>query len=100
MATPGLRLKFKRDAGELIEVVDRLGPERRLPSDQRVQRHEPLAVVRFDVEQRQILGGFARAVLRFQNHLILIRRFLDQVEIILRVGVAQQAPDMRASETP
>ena len=90
MATPGLRLKKSVTLVNWFKMVHRLRPERRFPGDQRIQRHESLAVVRSDVEQRKILRFRARRSCRFQNHLILIFRLLDQVEIVLRVGVAQQ----------
>ncbi len=89
----GFEIKGQCDAGELIEMVDGLRPQGGFPVHQRIERQEPLAVVGANIEQRQILRRRPSGICGFQNHLILIRRFLDQIQVILRVGVAQQRED-------
>ena len=49
------------------------------------------AIVRLDVNLPQIFGTGARLVVHFENHLILIVGLLDQVDVVLRIGGAQQA---------
>src|SRR6185369_2910427 len=85
-----LEVERERHARELIEVVHRLWTKRGSPGDQFLERHKPSAVVRLDIQQRKILGLLAHRIVHLENYLVLIVRLLDQVEIVLRVSIAQQ----------
>ena len=56
-------------------------------------RAEVAAGVTADVQVVQIPGVRALLVFDFQNHLVLVVWLLDQVNVILRVGIAHQALD-------
>jgi len=90
-----LQVEEEGDASELVQMVHRLRPERRPPFHQRVERDEVLAVVGLDVEEREVLGGGALLVLDLEDDLVLIVRLLDQVLVVLRIGIAEQREDAR-----
>ena len=90
-----LEIKKERHAGELIQVIHHLRTQRCFRRHQFAERHETLTVVGFDIEQRKVFRLLASRVFHLQNDLILIFRLLDQVEIVLRVGVAKQRQNSR-----
>jgi hypothetical protein len=49
-----------------------------------------LTIVALDVELTQVLGRGTFVIGNLQDHLVLICRLLDQVAVILRVGVMQK----------
>ena len=53
----GLQIEENRHAGELVDVVDRLRPEHRVPAGHGAQRNHALPVVALDVQQIQVLGS-------------------------------------------
>ena len=65
---------------------------------QLAERHHVLAVVGLDVEEREVVGARALAVLDLQDHLVLIVCLLDQVLVILRVRVPQEREDARLGD--
>ncbi len=83
------------DTRELVQVVYGLGAQRLLPGDQRADRYQIFPVVGLDIQQRKVFGLGARGVLHFQNDLILVLWFLDQVKVILRIGVPKKRQDSR-----
>ena len=87
----GLQVEEHGHAGELIDVVDRLRPDHRMPAGDGIQRHHALAVVALDVEPTQVFRRGALVVGDFQNHLVLIGGLLDQIAVVLRIRVVQQA---------
>src|ERR1044072_2141111 len=90
-----LEIEEERHARELVQVVHGLWTQRRLPRYQLTERHEFAAVIRLDVEQRQVLRLLTHGVFHLENHLVLILGLLDQVGVVLRVGVTQQVKNAR-----
>src|SRR5262245_2287943 len=85
-----LQIKEDRHAGELVQMIHGLRTEGRLPGNQFAKRHQLLAVIRFDVEQSEVLRVLPRRILHLKDYLILILGLLNQVDIVLRIGIAQQ----------
>src|SRR5580698_11322075 len=82
-----LQIEEHGHAGELIDVVDRLRTDDRMPARDRVQRNHALSVVALDVELSQVFRSGTLVIRDFKDHLILVGRLLDQVAVILRIGV-------------
>ena len=93
-----LQVEEDRDGRELIDVVHRLKPERGLPRHQLAQRDHILAIVGLDVEEREILGGAPLRVLDLQDDLVLVVGLLDEIDVILGIGVSQQYEDPRLGD--
>ena len=97
MATPGLRLKKMVTLVNWLRWLTACGPRVGFPGRHGRQRHEALAVVAADVEQlRGPRGACGAASVDFEDDLVLVLGLLDQVDVVLAVGVAQQRQD-RAS---
>ena len=79
-------------------MVDGLRPNDRTPAGNRIERNHALAVVTLDVELTQVLGRGTFVIGNLQDHLVLIRRFLDEVAVILRVGVMQKRQNPRLGD--
>src|SRR6185503_19815045 len=94
-----LQVEEKRHAGELVQVVHRLWSKRRVPRDELAQRDEIPAVVRLDVEQRQVLRLLTNGVVHLENDLVLIFGFLDQIRVVLRISRAQERKNARLGNT-
>ena len=70
-----------------------------MPACNRTERNHPLAVIALDVELAEVFRSGALIVRDFQNDLVLVGRLLDQIAVILGVGVMQELR-IRVSETP
>ena len=86
-----LQIEEESHGCELIQVIHCLRTQRLLPGNQLAQRHQPLSVVGTNIEFRKIRGTGTRRVLDFENHLILIGGFLDEINEILRVRITKQS---------
>ena len=58
-----------------------------MPACNRTERNHPLAVIALDVELAEVFRSGALIVRDFQNDLVLVGRLLDQIAVILGVGV-------------
>src|SRR5208283_2978319 len=86
----GFQVEEHGHAGELIDVVDRLRPDDGVRTGDRIERNHALTVVAFNVELAQVFRSGALVVGDFQNYLVLIRRLLDEVAVVFRIGVVQK----------
>ena len=89
------QIEEQSHTSKLIQVVHRLRAKSRFPGDQLAEWYQSLPIIRSDVEPRQVFGVRARGVFHFQDDLILILRFLDQVQVVLRIGIAQERQNPR-----
>ena len=80
-----LQIEEQGNAGELIDMIHRLRTQNRMPRCQGIQRDHARAVVALDVEQMEVLRLGALIVGNLENHLILVGRLLDQVNVVLRI---------------
>ena len=92
---PGLEIEEERNAGELVEVINALGAQGCLPLDQSVERHQVPSIIGLDIQEREVLGLRAFCIRYFQNNLVLVLRFFDEIEVVLRVGVSQESQNPR-----
>ena len=66
-----------------------------MPTGHRAQGNHALPVVALDIQQPQVFGLGALRVRHFQDDLVLVGGLLNQVTVVLRVGIVQQAQDPR-----
>ena len=103
----GQQIEVDADAGELIEVIDRLRSKHLTSRGYRAQRNEigsdscrrgnaatpgtglsySVRAVSANVEIVEVARRCALVVLHFEDYLILIVRLLDQIDIVLGVSV-------------
>ncbi len=86
----GFQVEEQSHAGELIDVVDTLGSNDRVPACKRAERHHALTVVTLDVKFAQILRVRPFVIRNLQDDLVLVRWLLDQVAVVFGVGVVEQ----------
>src|SRR6266568_7687649 len=86
----GLQVEEQRGARELVDVIDGLRAQHRVPSCQGVERNHARAVVALNVQQMKILRIGTLIVSNFQDHLVLVGGLLDEINIVLRVRLVQK----------
>src|SRR4029450_1217039 len=87
-----LGVQAKRDARKLVRMIDRLETDPRFGLREGSNRHQLRVVaVRLNVKLLQIFRRRTLAVLYLDDHLVLIVRLLDQINIVLRIRGAEQA---------
>ena len=109
------QVEVERDAGELIQMIHSLRADNFLCRCYDTHRHEIrhitcgrsygstasaarteiAAGVAADVEIVQVVRVRPLLIFNFENNLVLVIRFLDEIDVVLRVSVAQQALDCR-----
>ncbi len=90
-----LQVEEHGHAGELVDVIHGLRPDHRMPTRHRIERNHALSVITLDVELAEVFRAGALVVGHFQDDLVLIGRLLDQVAVVLRVGVVQKRENSR-----
>src|SRR6516165_940859 len=91
----GFQVEKHGHAGELIDVVDRLWPDQQTRTGHRIEGNHPLPVIALDVELAQVFGSGTLIIGDLQNYLILIRRLLNEVAVVLRIGGVQKGENTR-----
>src|SRR5260221_4391433 len=87
---PGFQVEEQCGARELVDVIDGLRAQHRVPSRQGVERNHARAVVALDVQQMKILRLGTLIVGNFQDYLVLVRGLLDEINVVLRVRLVQK----------
>src|ERR1019366_8134802 len=80
-------------ASELIQVVDGLGAKRWNPFGDGTEGNGAGAVVGGDVKAVEVFRLVAALILDFQNDLVLVGGALDEIDVILAVGMAEERFD-------
>src|SRR2546423_1225413 len=91
----GLGVEPEGDGRKLVQMVDRLEPK---PGDrlgEGANGNERVLTLGPHVKLAQVFGTRAIRVLYFEDDLVLIVRLLNEVNVVLRIGRAQQALDFR-----
>ena len=80
-------------------MIDRLQPHGLLRVRDGTDRDHRVPVVRLHINLAQILRTGARLIVGFNDDLVLIIRLFDEIDIVLRIGGAQQALELRGGDT-
>src|ERR1051325_433776 len=95
----GFKVEEQCHTRELIQVIHCLGTKCCSPRYKFTKLDQTLAVIGSNVQLREIFRMSSSLISNLENYLILIFRFLDQVQIILRVSITQQSQDSRFRDT-
>src|ERR1044072_4325103 len=95
----GFQVEEQCHTRELIQVIHCLWTKCCSPRYKLTKLDQTLAVVGSNVKLCEIFRMSSSLISNLENYLILIFRFLDQVQIILRVSVTQQSQDSRFRDT-
>ena len=91
----GFGVEAKSDAGELVRVIDRLQAKSCVGLGQGAHRDQ--RVFRRPASHRagaRSSGPSARLVFDLEDDLVLVVGFLDQVDVVLRIGGAKQTLEL------
>src|SRR5204863_3653739 len=91
----GFSIEAEGHARELIKVIDRLQSEVLLRFSDSANRDHRIAVVRFHVNFAKILRAGPRLIVGLDDDLILVVGRFNKIDVVLRVGGAQQALELR-----
>ena len=93
-----LQVEEQGGARELVDVIDGLRAQHRVPSRQGIERNHARAVVALDVQQMKILRLGTLIVGNFQDHLVLVGGLLDEIDVVLRVRLVQKIENPRLGD--
>src|ERR1051325_9805519 len=95
----GFKVEEQCHTRELIQVIHCLWTKCCSPRYKFTKLDQTLAVIGSNVQLRAIFRMSSSLISNLENYLILIFRFLEQVQIILRVSITQQSQDSRFRDT-
>ena len=84
---PRFQVEIESDSGELVNMVDRQPPDRSLRIRHGLIRDDSLCARRLEIEAIDVPRLAALFILRFNNYFVLINRRLDEIGVVLGIGI-------------